>query len=310
MNLTNKLKVGVVGVGRLGSIHARVYSELNNVDFLGVCDTNHYSANSIAKEYKVLSFYDYQAMIPHCDIVSIATPTISHYDIAKYAILNKKNVLIEKPITDDVKKARELLSLARRNRVVLQVGHVERFNSAFIAIQKMFLHPRFIECHRLGQFPNRSLDVGVVFDLMIHDIDIILGIVKSGVRRVEASGVKIITNFEDIANARLTFNNGCIANITASRVATENMRKIRIFLKDTYISLDYRNQEAFYCKKVDGVIIRRDIPIEKEESIKKELESFVNCVRYCKKPIVSGVEAIQALEIATKIRDLINEKKD
>lgn len=303
--MNTELKAGVIGTGRLGTIHARVYKEIPHVKLVGVCDIDNNKATTVAKTYGIQAYNDYKSLIPHLDIVSIATPTNSHFEIAKYAILHKKHLLIEKPITDNLRFAKILIKLARRNKVLLQVGHVERFNSAFIATQKLALNPRFIECHRLSPFPNRSLDIGVVFDLMIHDIDILLGLVHSRIRRIDAIGVSVLTPFEDIANVRISFQNGCVANLTASRISDEPLRKIRIFLKDAYISLDYQTQEAFCYKKEKASIIKTPIPIEKEEPIKKEIESFVSCVRNNRKPVVSGVEAYQALKIATKIRDLI-----
>jgi predicted dehydrogenase len=303
-----ELKAGVIGTGRLGTIHTRVYTEIPHIKLAGVCDTDINKAVAVAHQFNTRAFGDYKSLIPLVDIVSIATPTNTHFEIAKYAILNRKHVLIEKPITDNLRAARILMRLAKRKKVILQVGHVERFNSAFLATQKLALNPRFIECHRLSPFPNRSLDIGVVFDLMIHDIDIILGLVHSRLRRIDAVGVSVLTPFEDIANVRLNFANGCTVNLTASRISDEPLRKIRIFLKDTYISLDYQSQEAFCYKKEKTSIIKTAIPIEKEEPIKKEIESFCLCVRNNRKPVVSGIEAYEALKLATKIRDMIRKK--
>jgi predicted dehydrogenase len=235
------------------------------------------------------------------DAVSIAVPTNKHYEVAKDFIKQGIHVLIEKPITNNLIQAKELVKLAKKNKVILQVGHVERFNSAFTAIEYIVDNPRFIECHRLSPFPHRSLDIGVVLDVMIHDIDIILGLVKSNVQRVEAVGVPVLTFYEDIANVRLVFKNGCVCNLTASRISEEAMRKIRIFLADAYISLDYVNQEASLYKKENGQIIKNPLPIEKEEPLKKEIESFIDCVINHKKPLVSGLEAYQALKLANQI---------
>ena len=306
--MPNELKVGVIGAGRLGSIHARVYAELPHIKLVGVCDIDVNKAAAVSADQNTKAFEDYKALLPLVDMVSIATPTHTHFEIAKYAILAKKHVLIEKPITDNLKKAKILIKLAHRDKVILQVGHVERFNAAFIATQKLAANPLFIECHRLSPFPNRSLDIGVVFDLMIHDIDIILGLVHSKVRHIDAVGVSVLTPFEDIANVRLNFKNGCTVNLTASRISEEPLRKIRIFLKDTYISLDYQSQEAFAFKKEKTSIVKTLIPIEKEEPIKKEIESFTLCVRNNKRPVVSGIEAYEALKLAQKICDLIHRK--
>lgn len=304
-----ELKVGVVGTGRLGTIHARIYTEIPHIKLVGVCDSDINKAAAAATQFNTRAFTDYKNLIPQVDMVSIATPTNTHFEIAKYAILNKKHVLIEKPITNNLRHARILIRLAKHKKVILQVGHVERFNAAFLATQKLAVNPRFIECHRLSPFPNRSLDIGVVFDLMIHDIDIILGLVRSRIRRIDAVGVSVLSPFEDIANVRLNFANGCTVNLTASRISDEPLRKIRIFLKDTYISLDYQAQEAFCYKKEKNSIIKTPIPIEKEEPIKKEIESFVVCVRNNRKPVVSGIEAFEALKLATKITQWIWKKR-
>jgi predicted dehydrogenase len=307
--MPHEIKVGVIGTGRLGSLHSRIYTEISHINLVGVFDTVPDKADAVAKTFDTKVFADIKSLFEAVDAVSIATPTNTHFEIAKTAILHGKHVLIEKPITDNLRQARILTWLARKKKVILQVGHVERFNAAFIATQKLAENPRFIECHRLSPFPNRSLDIGVVFDLMIHDIDIVLGLIKSPVRRIDAIGISVLTPFEDIANVRLTFRNGCVVNLTASRISEEPLRKIRIFLKDTYISLDYQAQEAFCYKKELTSITKTPIPIEKEEPLKKELESFLICVRNNRRPVVSGVEATQALKLATKIRKLIWQKR-
>ncbi|MEW6101228.1 MAG: Gfo/Idh/MocA family oxidoreductase, partial [Candidatus Omnitrophota bacterium] len=216
--------------------------------------------------------------------------------------------LVEKPFTSTLSEADSLIKIARKIKLILQVGHIERFNSAFEATRKIIREPRFIECHRLSPFPNRSLDIGVVLDLMIHDIDIVLGLVNAGVKKVEAVGVPVLTKFEDIANARITFKNGCVANLTASRVSDESMRKIRIFLNNAYISLDYRNEEAFIYRKSDAGIEKQTLPIEKEEPLKEELNAFVECVIKNLPPIVCGEVAKEALAIALAIQNLIWKK--
>jgi len=303
--MLQEIRVGVIGAGKLGSIHARIYSELPHVKLIGVCDVLAERAHALAGTYGARAFQDHKDLIPLVDAVSIASPTNTHAGLAKVVIRQGRHLLIEKPVTDDLRQARLLMRMASRHNVILQVGHVERFNSAFIATKKLAHRPRFIECHRLSPFPNRSLDIGVVFDLMIHDIDIVLGLVQSPVRRIDAVGVSVLTPFEDIANVRLTFKNGCIANLTASRISDEPMRKIRIFLSDAYISLDYQAQEAFCYKKEKTSITKTAIPIEKEEPLKAEIEDFIACVAHNRKPVVSGLEAYQALRLATQIRNLI-----
>jgi len=303
--MAQEIRVGVIGAGRLGSIHARIYAELPNVKLVGVCDILTERSQAIADAHGARAFQDPRELLPLVDAVSVASPTNTHAGIARHAICHGRHVLIEKPITDNLRQARQLIRLANRHNVILQVGHVERFNSAFMATKKLTNHPRFIECHRLSPFPHRSLDIGVVFDLMIHDIDIVLGLVRSPVRRIDAVGVSVLTPFEDIANVRLTFKNGCIANLTASRISEEPMRKIRIFLRDAYISLDYQAQEAFCYKKDKTAITKTAIPIGKEEPLKAEIEDFIACIQHNRKPVVSGLEAYQALKLATQIRNII-----
>ncbi|MFC1708999.1 lipid-A-disaccharide synthase [Candidatus Omnitrophota bacterium] len=305
----SKLKVGVIGIGRLGSVHTRVYHELDSVDLVGICDIDPKKLEKAKSQFEIPSFLDYKELIGKVDAVSIAVPTKKHYQIAKEFIQNNVHLLVEKPITSKLFHAEELIKLAREHKVILQVGHVERFNSAFSAVQKIVKNPRFIECHRLSPFPHRSLDIGVVLDVMVHDIDIILGLVNSEVKSVEAVGVPVLTQFEDIANARITFQNGCVCNLTASRISEEAMRKIRIFLSDTYISLDYGSQEAFLYRKEVKQIIKKLLPIEKEEPLKREIESFIDCVKNNKRPLVSGEEAYQALLLSDKIIHKIWSKK-
>jgi predicted dehydrogenase len=235
------------------------------------------------------------------------------------------HTLVEKPFTLTLKEADDLIKISRKHKLILQVGHIERFNSAFSATLKIIKAPKFIECHRLSSFPNRSLDVGAVLDIMIHDIDIVLGLVNSPLKRIESVGVNVLTKFEDIANARLTFKNGCIANLTASRVSDETMRKIRIFQEDTYISLDYKNAEAsvyrrankgdgsifpeFNSRKIEPSplfqITKENLPIEKEQPLQKELESFIACVINKTTPLVSGPVAREALVVALQIQKQI-----
>ncbi|MBL7129953.1 MAG: lipid-A-disaccharide synthase [Candidatus Omnitrophica bacterium] len=305
----NKLRVGVVGIGRLGSIHTRVYDELDQVDLVGVCDIDPQKLNSAAKQFKTSTFLEHKELIDKVDALSIAVPTNIHYQIAKDFINKGVHVLIEKPITNDLTQAKELIKLSQKNKVIMQIGHVERFNSAISAVEKIIKNPRFIECHRLSPFPHRSLDIGVVLDVMIHDIDIVLALVKSEIKTVEAVGVPVLTPYEDIANVRLIFENGCVCNLTASRVSEEAMRKIRIFLLDTYISLDYGTQEAFLYRKESDQIIKESLPIEKEEPLKREIESFIDCVKNNKRPLVSGEEAYQALQLSDKILKKIWSKK-
>ena len=294
-----KIRVGVVGLGRLGAVHTNIYSTLANVELGGICDIDENTAKAIAETLKTNWSTDYKKLLDNnLDAVSIVTPTILHYEIAKFFLQNKVHVLIEKPITKTLKEAGDLIKTAAKNRVIIQVGHVERFNSAIQAIENLSNKPRFIEVHRLGPFTPRVKDVGVVLDLMIHDIDIVLGLTKSKVKNIDALGMKILTNHEDIANARIRFRNGTVCDLTASRVTSDSMRKICIFQDDCYISIDYMAQEALIYRKINGQIVSEEIDIKKEAPLTKELESFIDCVANNKKPLVSGKEAYEALKVA------------
>lgn len=303
----SKLKVGVIGVGALGSIHAQIYSSLEGVELVGVCDIDEEILRNIADKLHTQAYKDYHKLIGKVDAASIVVPTKIHYPIARDFLKAGVHLLIEKPITQTVGEADELLEAARVNNLVLAVGHVERFNAAIEAIQRLKGDIKFIECHRLGPFVPRIKDVGVVLDLMIHDIDIILWLIKSPIRKIEAVGVKILSSHEDIANARITFENGAVCNITASRVTAYTMRKIRIFQPNAYISLDYVKQDALIYKKLGGKIISQQIDIKKEKPLQKEISSFIECVRSGKKPLASGEEGRQALGVALEILKKINE---
>ncbi|MFA5059775.1 MAG: Gfo/Idh/MocA family oxidoreductase [Candidatus Omnitrophota bacterium] len=297
-----KINVAVIGIGHLGSRHLKVYQELSEkVNVVGICDTKAERAQELFEQYKIPFFKDHRDLAGKIDAASICVPTINHFKVAKDFLNNGIHTLVEKPITTTVKEAEKLVALAQKNNLKLQVGHVERFNSAFEAIKTLAKNPLFVECHRLNHFPNRSLDIGVVMDLMIHDIDIILGLVNAPIKDIQAIGVPVLTDKEDIANARITFKNGCVCNLTASRVSDDVTRKIRIFLPDTYISLDYPKQEAFIYKKHNQLISKHALPIEKEEPLKKELESFIDCIAGDQQPVVSGVEGTEALRVALQI---------
>lgn len=300
-----KLKIGVIGTGYLGALHAKIYRETPGCVLEAVCDADPEHLSRVSAELGTAGYADYKNLFGKVDAVSIAVPTSLHHAVCKEFLLRGVHCLVEKPFTSTLRQADELVSLAAKKKLILQVGHVERFNSAFTSTQKLFKDPHFIECHRLSMFPRRSLDIGVVLDLMIHDIDIILGLVKSPVKRIEAVGVNVLTPFEDIANARITFRNGCVCNLTASRISDEAMRKIRIFLKDAYISLDYMNQHAFIYRRGPGGISKEALPIEKEQPLQKELASFVSCVTENRPPLVSGKDGREALAMALRIRDLL-----
>lgn len=306
-----KLNIAVVGIGHLGSRHLKVYSELaEKTNIIGICDPKEDRTQKFCEHYRVKLFSNHKDLVGKVDAVSVCVPTVNHFEITRDFLNGGAHVLVEKPITTTLKEADQLINLAEKKGLKLQVGHVERFNSAFQAIASFASHPLFIECHRLNQFPNRSLDIGVVMDLMIHDIDIILGLVKSKIKDIQAIGVKVLTDKEDIANSRITFKNGCVCNLTASRVSDDVTRKIRIFLDDTYISLDYMNQQAFVYKKSGLAISKNALPIEKEEPLKKEIESFLECILENKPPVVSGIEGKEALAVALTITQKIWKNKN
>lgn len=304
--MTKPIKIAVIGVGHLGQHHARIYSEMPNVELVAVVDIDEERSRRIAQEYKTSAYTEYTQVLKRVDVASIAVPTELHYRISKDFLNAGVHILIEKPMTQTLGEADELLRLAKKKKLVLQVGHIERFNPAVSALNRVIKEPRFIECHRLGPFKPRAANIGVVMDLMIHDIDIILSLVNSPVKRIEAVGVPVLSQEEDIANTRITFENGCIANITASRVTKEEIRKIRIFQRDAYLSLDYINQELLvYRREItpDGRV--RIIPsqpeIEKIEPLKLELEAFIHAVQRGQEPLVSGEAGREALAIAWEI---------
>lgn len=303
-----KIKVAVIGTGQLGNHHTRIYSQLPQVELVGICDIDKARASRIAGLYRTSAYTNYKSLLGQVEAASIAVPTALHYKIAKDFLNARVSILVEKPITTTLFQAQNLLKLANKKQVTLQVGHVERFNAAVRKINSRRKNPYFIECHRLGPFNKRITDVGVVLDLMIHDIDIVLGLIKSRVKKIEAIGIKVLTQHEDIANARIIFQNNAVVNLTASRLTPEAVRKIRIFEKDAYISLDYIKQTAQIYRKSGSSINQEAINIKKEEPLKEELEHFIDCVKNKKRPIVSGKEALEALKIALTITKKIHHK--
>ncbi|HEX4667616.1 MAG TPA: Gfo/Idh/MocA family oxidoreductase [Chthoniobacterales bacterium] len=296
-----KLRVGVIGVGHIGKNHARLYAETGAADFSAIYDTDSAHAARIAEQYQVRAANSLEEFASLVDAASVATPTNTHFAIAQPLLEKGKHLLIEKPIADETAQASQLAELAQARRLVLQVGHVERFNPVLSALEARLTHPRFIEAHRLSPFPNRSTDIGVVLDLMIHDLEIILHLVRAPLESIDAVGVPVLSRREDIANARLRFENGCVANITSSRISPERMRKIRVFQEDAYLSLDYQNQTGEIYRKAGGGIERTEVEIEKEEPLKRQILSFIECARTGRQPKVSGFEATAALELAVEI---------
>ncbi|MEC9082013.1 MAG: Gfo/Idh/MocA family oxidoreductase [Verrucomicrobiota bacterium] len=335
--MTSKVRVAVLGVGSLGQQHARIYNELqqqNIVELVGVFDTDKNRAGLVAQKQGTVALDSLESVTATADAISIVTPTVTHHSLAKQLLEQGKHLLVEKPMTNNANQATELVHLAKRHGCILQVGHIERFNPVFQYLRKVAHEPRFIESHRLSPFPARSTDIGVVLDLMIHDLDILLAFVKSRVEHIDAAGVRVLSGSEDIANARLRFANDCVANLTVSRVSPERLRKIRVFSSGeapSYVSLDYREQKGYHYrlarddepessllkKLVAGRdntivsqfgsrrIVREPVPIQKEEPLKVELESFVQCVVERQEPMVSGESARQAIELALEITSQI-----
>ena len=306
--MQEKVKTGVIGVGALGQWHAKIYSQLPAAELIGVYDINTRRAEKIARIYRAKVYREIEELASDIEAVSIAVPADKHFEVASLLIEHGVHILVEKPIATRTCDAEELVVRAQKHGIVLQVGHVERFNPVMPFLEGLLDFPRFIECHRLSPYPKarpgqqaRGTEISVVLDLMIHDLEVIMHLLHSPVREIAAVGVPVLSSSEDIANVRLSFDNGCVANITASRISPKPMRKIRIFQKDIYISLDYQNQTGELYRKSGSKITRRNVPIEKGEPLFNELSSFVNCVRTHNKPVVSGEEGYAALKLAVRI---------
>ena len=321
------LKIGVVGVGHLGKHHARIISQFTNCQLYGVYDLIAERKLEIANSYKVKAYASYQEMIEEVDAIDIAATTTYHYELAKFALENNCHVFLEKPITSTKEQAEELIAIANKKKLKIQVGHIERFNPVILNIAKEIENPMFIETHRLAPFTPRGSDVPVVLDLMIHDIDLIMSFVKSKIKDIRASGVGVLTPSIDIANARLEFENGAIANVTASRISMKRERKIRFFQKNAYISVDFQNKKVYKLGmsdkiytilpqimsgntefSVDDMVNIEEINAEEngKDALTMQLESFVNAILTDTKPVVDGNDGKQALEVALKIMETIN----
>ena len=302
----SKVASAVVGVGYVGKFHAEKYAGSEKTALLAVVDIDKQRAEAVARQLGVAALTDYRDLRGRVQCVSVAVPTRLHFKIASYFLRGGVDVLVEKPIAADIGEGRELVDLANAQGLILQVGHLERFNPAIRRLENVIHEPRFVECHRLAPFVERGTDVDVVLDLMIHDIDVIASLVQSTVDRVEAVGVAVLTDKPDIANARITFSNGCIANVTASRVSIKRERKIRFFQPDAYLSIDYdqRRAQIFHKPPPGGgwTDIRAEtIAIEEGDALADEIDAFLDCVRTRSLPLVSGVEGLRALEIASMI---------
>jgi predicted dehydrogenase len=323
-----KIRAGVVGTGSIGRNHARILAELPSCEFTAIYDTNEATAREMASKYGGKPCTSLEEFIANVDAATVATPTPTHFPIGTKLLDAGKHLLVEKPITENTADARALAQLAADRGLVLQVGHIERFNPVLGALEQQLTRPRFIEASRLSPYPGRSIEIGVVLDLMIHDLEIILHLVKSPVAQIDAVGVAVLSKREDIANVRLRFESGCVANITASRISQDKLRKIRVFQEDAYVSLDYQNQSGYLLRlaaegekessligKVFGLatdativtefagrrIVREPVEVEKGEPLKREIAAFIECARAGSQPKVGGHEATAALELALEI---------
>ncbi|OGS28118.1 MAG: hypothetical protein A2297_09660 [Elusimicrobia bacterium RIFOXYB2_FULL_48_7] len=303
----NPLKVCVIGVGSLGQHHARNYTQIPGVKLTGVVDADKTRVEKIAAQFNTQGYTDFRKAIENADAVSIVVPTSLHYEVGKEVILSGKHCLIEKPFTTEIPQAEELIHLAREKSLVLQVGHIERFNGAILSLQKHVKNPKFIETDRLGPYSPRVADVGVVLDLMIHDLDMVPFLAGSKVKELEAFGARIFSKHEDIVKVRLKFHNGCVADLCASRATSGKYRRLRIFQPDAYISVDFATQRyRIYRKKFQEASSMNDIEmtspkVERIEPLRKELEHFVECVKEGKSPIVTGEYGRDALELALEV---------
>lgn len=317
------LKVGVFGTGHLGKFHLNNWKEIEDVELAGFFDPDDATAKEIEEKYALTRFTNEDDLIAACDAVDIVTPTQYHFELCEKAVKKGRHVFVEKPMANTIDEAKELVKLVKESKVKFQVGHVERFNPGFLAIQKQKLNPMFIEVHRLAQFKPRGTEVSVILDLMIHDIDAILSIVKSDVKTISASGVAVMTDTPDIANVRIEFNNGCVANLTSSRISMKKMRKMRLFQKDAYIAVDFlekkaeiiklktEEDESVFAFDIETPNGKRTIAIANPEvpqvnAIKRELEEFVAAINNNTQPIVNEIDGYRALEVAHQILQKIN----
>ena len=317
------LNVGVFGVGHLGKYHLNNWREIQGIKLIGFFDPNNDIAKEVAAEYGLKRFLDEDKLFDACDIIDVVVPTDRHYEVCMRALRKGKHVFVEKPLAHTMEEAKALVGMVREANVKLQVGHVERFNPAYLAIKNIPINPMFIEVHRLAQFNPRGTEVSVILDLMIHDIDIVLSMVKSGVKNIQASGVAVMTETPDIANVRIEFNNGCVANLTSSRISMKKMRKMRLFQKDAYIGIDFLEKKTEIIKlkqTTDTDVFSFDLEtpngtktiavanpeILQASAIKLELESFIDAIINNKQTVVSEIDGLLAMEVAHQILDKIN----
>ena len=314
-----KLKCAVIGVGYLGRFHAQKYKTIaettGKVELVGVCDANSDRVAEIAREVETKAYSNYKELIGKVDAVTIATSTRTHFEIAKFFLENGVHVHVEKPMTATIAEAEELVKIAREKKLKLQVGHVERFNAALTAAKEKLMNPLFIECHRLAPFKPRGVDVDVILDLMIHDLDVILSLVKSPVKSVSAVGAPVLTKYVDIANARVEFESGTVANVTSSRVSQTSTRKFRVFQSSQYLSIDFGTSEVNLTTKTSEEWKENQIPLEfdswnmdKVDALLEETKAFIACIENDSRPIVSGEDGLVALTLAERISNDINQR--
>lgn len=301
----DKVRVGIIGVGYLGMQHARILSYLEEAELKGVVDIDFRKAVEIGNRHGVQYYNNYENMLDEIDAAIVATPTSEHFSISMRLLEEGKSVLVEKPITETVEQGEELVAMAKKNGLILQTGHLERFNPAVEAIESMIKEPKFIEVQRLGSFSARSLDIDVVLDLMIHDLDIIMALIRDEVKTIKSSGIHVLSEKIDIANARLEFKSGCIATLTASRVHQGKVRKLRIFEPTSYYSIDYIDQEVKVFPLNGSQTDIKTLRIMKEEPLKKELKNFFRCIREKRTSKVSGEEGLRALKLAYRVLEEI-----
>ncbi len=312
----HKLRTAVIGTGYLGRFHAQKYAALPDSELIAVCDASGDTAHQVASELGTEGITDYRQLAGRVDAVSIVVPTQQHHSVARWFLQNDVHVLLEKPITVTVTEGRELVAIAAERGCIFQIGHLERFNPAILALEDVITEPQFIESHRLAPFNPRGADVNVVLDLMIHDIDIILDMVRSPVRQIDANGVSVLSSDIDIANVRIQFENGCVANVTASRASVKTERKMRLFQHDSYITIDFQNKQLEIYRKGEGeqhpgipVIESKQQTFDNGDALMSEISSFLDAVRNGRPPVVSGEDGLRALETALAISDkLIKEE--
>ena len=311
--MIDNINIGVVGTGKLGTFHIQKLLNISNAKLVGIHDSDKELMRKHAEKYNVNTFDEVDKLIEKCDAITIATPTTEHFNVSKHALENGVHIFIEKPITYKLEDAFDINSMAKQNNKIVQVGHIERFNSAFTESVNYIDNPQFIEIHRISPFPNRSLDIPVVMDIMIHDLDILLSITKNNsIKKIDATGASVVTDFIDLANARIEFDNGLVANLTASRISAKQMRKVRIFQPKSYLGIDLLHKKIDFFEIIDGqddFINSKNLKFDNSDALENELIHFIDCIRNNKKPLVSAEDGIAALELGLKIEELINQKR-